>query len=117
MKKMSFKSIFNWLYGATLDRAMSVKRGLLALMFLLFLGGWNSVVLGNEAPSNSVKSSRTWNGKHATFTLSGDNGNGTADCVGVKANQDIYVNWDVEDGYTITVTAIRMKVGHFSQIA
>ncbi len=39
---MSFKSIFNWLYGATLDRAMSVKRGLLALMFLLFLGGWNS---------------------------------------------------------------------------
>lgn len=69
-------------------------------------------VWGNEAPSNSLKSSRSWTGSHATFTLSGDNGNGTNDCVGVKGGQDIYVNWTVDEGCTINVTAIRMKVGH-----
>ena len=32
--------------------------------------------------------------------------------MGVKGGQDIYVNWTVDEGCTINVTAIRMKVGH-----
>lgn len=54
---MSFKSIFNWLYAATLDRAMNHSvsrrslvglspRTLLVALLLLVLGGWNSEAWG-----------------------------------------------------------------------
>ncbi len=68
MKKMSFRSIFNWLYAKTLDRAMSdrqpredrvmnhsvyrlvsvsyLSRVSLIALLLLFLGGWNTQAWG-----------------------------------------------------------------------
>lgn len=87
------------------------------IWLFLILGGfstraWALVAESNGAPNTSLHDSRTWYGPHASFTLSGDNGNGTGSIVAVKGGQDMYVNWDVEDGCTITVTAIRIKVGH-----
>ncbi len=57
MKKMSFESIFNWLYAKTLDRATNhsvyrpvsvsyMSRISLIALLLLVLGGWNSEAWG-----------------------------------------------------------------------
>ena len=75
MKMMNLKSIFSWLYGTTIDRAMKtsvyrpvsvpyVARISLVSLFLLVLGGWSTLAWGASA---------TWKG-----TVSVASGKGTA---------------------------------------
>ena len=84
-------------------------------LLLIALIGVCSNVWGNTAQQKEkdLKNSRTWYGNHATFTLSGDNGNNnTLNAINVDANRQVTISWNVNGGLSINVTKLSLWIGH-----
>ena len=127
MKKMSFRSIFNWLYAKTLDRAMSdrrpredretispvyrlvsvsyVARISLVALLLLVLGGWNSEAWAGQAHVYVYSSPQdegyvyvaTSNSAPSTYTLTKDHAEQGG--IGSSGNKTFYLFYQAKSGY------------------
>ena len=56
-------------------------------------------------------SNRSWTGAHANFEIAGTNSK-DGKHLDIAANADQTISWTVDEGYTINVTELKMKVGH-----
>ena len=56
-------------------------------------------------------SNRAWTGNHANFEIAGENSKHN-NHLDITANADQTISWTVDEGYTINVTELKMKIGH-----
>ena len=91
----------------------AVNKFLFVLCTLLIFGEGNVWANTAQQKEKDLKKSRTWYGNHATFTLSGDNGNNNAlNAINVNANRQVTISWNVNSGSTINVTKLKLWIGH-----
>ena len=86
-------------------------------VLLVFVGSWNSEVLGNTATISgaSFKDNRSWTGNHVkSFTISGSNSSysSTLKALDIAANTNYTITWTKNSGCDITVTGIKCKIGN-----
>ena len=71
-----------------------------------------SQVWANTAKIDDWAGRRSWSGPHATFTISGDDGKSSVlNALNISANSDVTIRWTVDDGCSIKITGLNVKVG------